>query len=53
MNKKIIFTSGEEIESFEFTGKLVSGSEKENITLDELYNIVNKNENKIKFRNRI
>jgi len=53
-NKKIMtLPSGEEIESFEFTGKLVSGSEKENITLDELYNIVNKNENKIKFRNRI
>ena len=32
----------EEIESFEFTGKLVSGSEKDSITLDELYNIVNK-----------
>ncbi len=41
-NKQIMtLPSGEEIESFEFTGKLVSGSQKESITLDELYKIVN------------
>lgn len=42
-NKKIItLPSGEEIESFEFNGKLVDSTKKDSITIDELYNSVTK-----------
>lgn len=44
-NKKtIILPSGEEVESFEFNGKFIDGSKKDNTTIDDLHKLVT-NEN--------
>ena len=43
-NKKIInLPSGEQVESFEFNGKLTQADAKESVTIDELYERINEN----------